>query len=455
MDNYQEIFNLQKDYFNKNNTYSYIFRKEMLNRLYNMIKLNSDSLCEALNKDLGKSKVESYMCEVGLLLMHIKKAIKHLKKLMKPKKVHTEIFNFLAKSKILYDPYGVTLIISPWNYPLLLALDPLIGAISGGNTAVIKLSEYSVHTSKLLKSLINETFNKEYIYAYDGDASECATILELPFDFIFFTGSTKVGKIVLEKASAHLTPVCLELGGKSPCIITKDANLRLAARRIVFGKILNAAQTCVAPDYIYIDETVKDEFITYLIDEILDKLGENPCLNPDYPKIISQKHLDRLINLIDKTKLRYGGKSLNQKLEPTILDNVSFDDQVMQEEIFGPILPVVTYKNIYDVYSKLKNSPTPLALYLFTNDNKIIKEVTSYIRFGGGCINDTIMHLSSDNLPFGGVGESGMGNYHGKYSFYTFTHPKSILYKSTKMDIKLRYYPYTNKKEKLIKKILK
>ena len=395
------------------------------------------------------------MCEIGLTLNHIRNAIKHLNKWMKPQRVKTEIFNFPGKSKIIKDPYGVTLIISPWNYPVLLALDPLIGAISGGNTSILKLSEYSPNTSRLLKDLINSNFDSSYIYAFDGDVEESNQILKLPFDFIFFTGSTNVGKIIMEKASHNLTPICLELGGKSPCIVTKDANLEKASRRIIFGKILNAGQTCIAPDYIYVDKEIKDKFIKLLITEIKDKLGDNPCMNENYPKIINIKHLNRLLNLIDKQKLIYGGKTINNKIEPTIIDNVNFDDLVMQEEIFGPIIPIISYDDINEVCSKLKTMPSPLALYLFTNNKKIMKEVTTYLRFGGGCINDTIMHLSSENLPFGGVGDSGMGKYHGRYTFDTFTHQKSIFNKSNKIDIKLRYHPYSIKKEKLIKRILK
>ena len=455
MINYQEIYKLQKEYFNTNITYAYRYRKEMLQKLYKMVKDNEEQLSKALYLDLNKSSLESYMCEIGLLLFHIRKAIKKLKKWMKPQNVKTELFNFPSKGKIIKDPYGVTLIMAPWNYPVLLALDPLIGAIAGGNTCIIKLSEYSTNTSKLLKELINHTFDNSYIYAYDGDIDESNQILSLPFDFIFFTGSTNVGKIVMEKASKNLTPVCLELGGKSPCIVTKDANLELASRRIIFGKVLNAAQTCVAPDYIYIDQSIKDQFIQLLIKEIKDKLGDSPCLNNNYPKIINNKHLERLINLIDNEKLVYGGNTINGKLEPTIIDNVTFDDLVMQEEIFGPIIPIIKFNDINDVYEKLKNTPSPLALYIFSNDKKVVKNITTYIRFGGGCINDTIMHLTSDTLPFGGTGKSGMGMYHGKYTFDTFTHSKSILYKGIKIDIKLRYYPYTLNKEKLIKKILK
>lgn len=455
MNQYLDIFNKQKDFFNTNTTYDYIFRIKMLRKLKKALEEYEDEITKALYVDLNKSSTEAYMCEIGLVKKSISSTIKKLKKWMKPKKVKTGLENFPGSSKIIKDPYGVTLIISPWNYPLLLALDPLVGAIAGGNTCILKLSEYSPSTSKVVKEMISKHFDEQYIYVYDGGVEESTALLDLPFNFIFFTGSTNVGKIVMEKASKNLTPVCLELGGKSPCIVLKDADLKLAARRIVFGKILNAGQTCVAPDYIYIDHSIKDQFIKLLIEEIEDKLGISPCDNTQYVKIINDKHLNRLINLIDSSKVIYGGKSQHQKLEPTIMDNITFDDKVMKEEIFGPIFPIITFNNIDECISQIKSLPSPLALYIFTNNKTHQNYFTKYIRFGGGCINDTIMHLSSDRLPFGGVGYSGMGNYHGRYSFDTFTREKSILKKGNKIDIKLRYFPYNESKEKFIKKILK
>ena len=452
---YQEIFNKQRKLFLSKVTYEYEFRKSMLLKLKKMIKDNINKFEEALYKDLGKAKTESYMCEIGLVLDKISYALKNLKSFMKPTKVSSSLVNFPSSSYIIKDPYGVCLIMAPWNYPLLLSIEPLIGAISGGNTAFLKLSEYSVHTSTLIKKLIKSNFEENYIAVFDGGVDDTTNILKLPFDFIFFTGSEKVGKIVMQAASLHLTPVCLELGGKSPAIVTKNANVKLAAKRIIFGKIINAGQTCVAPDFIYVDEDVKNELIEHLIINIKEMLGDCILDNNDYPKIISKRHLDRLISLIDKNKVIFGGQNNIEKLEITLIDNASFEDKIMQEEIFGPILPIISYKDLNEVKLKLDQLPSPLALYLFSNDKTEIDYFTKYIRFGGGCINDTINHLVGTNMPFGGVGSSGMGNYHGKYTFNTFTREKGILNKSNFLDIKLRYHPYSDKKEKLIKKILK
>ncbi len=452
---YQKIFNKQQELFNSRITYSYEYRKNMLIKLKKLISDNIEELNKVLYLDLGKSRVEAYMCEIGLVLDKIGYAIKHLKKWMKTKKVNTSFSNFPSKSTIIRDPYGTCLIMCPWNYPLLLSIEPLIGAIAGGNTCFLKLSEYSINTSKLLKDLISSNFDENYIAVFNDGVLETTEILKLPFNFTFFTGSEKAGKIVMEASSKHLTPICLELGGKSPTIVTKNADIKLSAKRIIFGKIVNAGQTCVAPDYIYVDENIKDELVKELINNIKEMLGDNPLQNDDYPKIISEKHLNRLLNLIPTNKIIYGGKYNSNKLEPTILDNITFDDEIMKEEIFGPIFPIITYKKLDEVFNTLNKLPTPLALYLFSNNKKEIKEITTYLRYGGGCINDTIMHLVGDSLPFGGVGSSGMGNYHGKYTFDTFTREKGILSKSTKIDIKLRYHPYNKKKEKLIKKILK
>lgn len=454
MNEYQIIYNKQKDYFLSKITYSYKFRKEMLKKLKQMIVDNKEALVKALKCDLNKTEYESYMCEIGLVLHDLSYAIKHLKRWMKIEKVKTNISNFPSKSYITHDPYGVCLIMSPWNYPINLVFEPLIGCIAGGNTSIIKMSEYSINTSKLLVKLINENFDEGYLKAYMGDVTETTAILDLPFDFIFFTGSKKVGQIVMEKASKHLTPVVLELGGKSPVIVTNDASLDKAAKRIVFGKILNAGQTCVAPDYLYVNEDIKNQLIEKIILEIEKALGKNPLENSNYPKIINSKNLERITKLIDYHKVIYGGKHDQEKIEPTLIDNVNDDDLIMQEEIFGPILPIMTYRDIDEVIKYIESKDAPLALYLFTNDKKTIKKVLQ-LRFGGGCINDTIMHLSSDTLPFGGVGGSGIGVYHGKFSFDTFTRKKGILQKSNKIDIKLRYYPYNKKKQKIINKILK
>ena len=453
-DIYMNVYEKQKKFFLTKETYSYPFRKQMLLTLKQMIKDNEKEITKALYLDLGKSEYEAYMTEIGLVLHDINYAIKHLRNWMKPKSVRTSLSNFPSKSIIYHDPYGVCLIMSPWNYPVNLVFEPLIGAIAGGNTCIIKMSEYSCNTSILLEKLISKTFDEKYIKAYYGDVAETAEILKLPFDFIFFTGSEKVGKIVMAAASNHLTKVVLELGGKSPVVVDKNVDIKLVTRRIAFGKIINAGQTCVAPDYIYVHNDIKSDFIKSLIEEIKTMLGDSPLLNDNYPKIINERHFQRVMNLINFDKVIYGGKSENMKIEPTIMDNVTYSDMVMQEEIFGPIFPIIGYTNLDEVIREIEEHDGPLALYLFSNDKKVKKKMLM-TRFGGGCINDVLMHLCSDTLPFGGVKTSGMGNYHGKYSFSTFTREKGILNKSTKMDIKLRYHPYNEKKQKIVKKILK
>ena len=455
MDNkYLSVYEKQKKYFLTKETYNYAFQKQMLLTLKQMLIKNEKAIMDALYLDLGKSNYEAYMTELGLVLNDINFAIKHLKKWMKPKRVKTNISNFPSKSMIYHDPYGVCLIMSPWNYPVNLAFEPLIGAIAGGNTCIIKMSEYSTNTSVLLEKLFNETFDEKYIKAYHGDVTETTEILKLPFDFIFFTGSEKVGKIVMASAASHLTKVVLELGGKSPTIVDDNVNIELVTKRIAFGKIINAGQTCVAPDYIYVHENIKPQFINALIKEIKLMLGSNPLTNPDYPKIINERHYQRILSLIDQSKVIYGGKGCNLRIEPTIMDNVTYDDAVMQEEIFGPIFPIMSFKDIDEIISEIECHPEPLALYLFSNNKEIKKKILK-MRFGGGCINDTLMHLSSETLPFGGVNNSGMGSYHGKYSFSTFTREKGVLSKSTHIDIKLRYHPYNEKKQKIVRKILK
>lgn len=452
---YQQVFDKQTKFFQTKTTYSYSFRIQMLKQLKNMIVMYQKEISKAVFLDLGKSEMETYMCEIGLVLQSIKYAQKHLKGWMKTKKVKTSFVNYPSKSYVVKDPRGVTLIISPWNYPVLLALDPLIGAIVGGNTCILKLSEISQYTSSLLVQLLNQTFPSHYIKAYHGEVEETTNLLNLPFDFIFFTGSERVGKIVMEKASKHLTPVCLELGGKSPCLVTKDADIYLAAKRIAFGKILNAGQTCVAPDFIYIDETIKDSFIKELENELNQMLGNHPLDNQDYPKIIHPKHHERLTNYLKQETIIYGGKFNFEKIEPTLLYPVQWDSPIMQEEIFGPIFPILTYSSLEEAIKQLEKMPHPLALYVFGKDKDTLSSLMTTLRFGGGCMNDTVMHLVSDSLPFGGVGPSGMGSYHGKYTFDTFTRSKGILRKSTKLDIKLRYHPYTNQKQKIVQKILK
>lgn len=452
-----ELVNNQRTYYNLGETRKYENREKALKELYKAIVKNEDKIKAALLKDLNKASGEAYLSEIGVTLKEIRYLLKHLKKLMKNKKVRTEITNFPAKSFISPYPYGVTLIMSPWNYPIFLTLAPLAGAIAAGNTVVIKPSNYSPATSDIIEEMISHIYPKEFVTVVKGGREENQDLLNQRFDYIFFTGSTSVGKIVMEKASKNLTPVSLELGGKSPTIVTEDAKIDLAAKRIVFGKLINSGQTCVAPDYILVDKKIEVELIEKLIFYIKEFLGEEPLNNPDFGKIINEKHYERLIGLIKNHEIAFGGYGDENTLRicPTILKNVSPESPVMQEEIFGPILPIIAYNNIEEAISFVNNRPHPLAFYLFSTSNVTIDEFLNSCQFGGGCINDTIMQVASDYLPFGGVGDSGMGSYHGKASFDTFTHYRSIIKKSNLIDLPIRYLPISKKKEKLIKKVLK
>lgn len=447
----------QKEFFEKGYTLNIKFRIDALKKLYKAIEDYSDKLKEALYKDLGKSSFEADMCEIRLTLSEISYQLKHIKKFSKEKTVYTPLPNFASRSYIKPSPYGNVLIMSPWNYPVLLTLEPLCNAIAAGNTAIIKPSAYAPNVSSALNELVETTFDPSYIKVIEGGRNENKSLLEEKFDYIFFTGSVNVGKEVMKKASENLTPVTLELGGKSPVIIDKSANLKLAAKRIVFGKYLNCGQTCVAPDYILIDETIKDSFVKYVKEEINKQFGTTPLLNKDYGKIINKKHFERVLSLIDINKLVHGGAYDENELriEPVVLDNVSLSDKVMQEEIFGPIMPILTYENLDQAISIIKNFPHPLAFYLFTSDKSIERKLTSVIGFGGGCINDVVVHLSTSEMGFGGFGESGMGSYHGKEGFRTFSHYKSIMDKKTWIDLPMRYQKYTEFNHKLIKFFLK
>ena len=455
--NIEQIVNAQRQFFASNKTFDIKFRLEALDKLKASIKKHETELLDAVHKDLGKSASESYMCEVGLTLAEITHFRKHLRSWSCTRRKLTPLTNFHAKSMIVQEPYGVVLIMSPWNYPVLLTLEPLIGAIAAGNCAVVKPSAYSPETSAVVQKLISETFDSEYVAVVTGGRAENADLLEQKFDYIFFTGGVTVGKLVMEKASKHLTPVTLELGGKSPCIIDHTANLRIAARRITFGKFLNCGQTCIAPDYILVEKSVHDEFVRLLKEETVRMYGEDIFANNDYGKMINQKHFDRVSGLIATEKVAYGGrlKSETLQIEPTILDNVTSDDAVMQEEIFGPVLPIIVVENTDEAINFIKSRPKPLALYLFTSDQKVEKQFLSQVPFGGGCVNDTIIHIATTNLPFGGVGNSGMGSYHGKKTFETFSHAKSVVKKYTWLDISMRYQPYTSWKDKLVRMFLK
>ncbi len=452
-----ELVQKQRDFFRSGKTFSIEYRLQALKALKSAILRYEERLTAALHTDLGKSQTEAYMCEIGLTLSELGYVQKHLRSWARNRCVATSLANFHAKSFIVQEPYGVTLIMSPWNYPVLLTLQPLIGALAAGNCCVLKSSAYSPETSRVLSDLIGEIFPEEYVAVVQGGRQENHDLLEQKFDYIFFTGGVSVGKLVMEKAAQHLTPITLELGGKSPCIIDKTANVRLAARRIVFGKYLNCGQTCVAPDYVLIDKSLKDKFLQFVKEEIKNMYGANPLENPAFGKIVNRKHFDRLLGLIDTEKVFVGGKNDAEKLKiaPTVLDNVTPEDAVMQEEIFGPILPILSINSVDEAYDFVKSRPHPLALYLFTNDKKTERRFLREVPFGGGCVNDTIIHLASSNLPFGGVGESGMGTYHGKKTFETFSHAKSVVKKYQWIDLSLRYLPYTNWKQKLIRFFLK
>ncbi len=451
------IVEKQREYFSENKTLDVNKRIEYLKKLREELLKNEEKISDAIKSDLGKSKFESYMCEVGLVVSEISYMIKHTRSYAKEKRVATPLAQFHSRSFKKPMPYGVVLIMSPWNYPLLLTLDPLVDAVAAGNTAVVKPSAYSPETSAVIKKIIESVFPAEYVSVVTGGREENNHLLSEKFDYIFFTGSKVVGRVVLEKASAYLTPVTLELGGKSPCIIDKSANLKLAAKRIVFGKYLNCGQTCVAPDYILCEKTVKDEFLSYVKAEIITQYGENGLENAAYGKMISEKHFDRVCSLIDEKKVFFGGKSDKNtlKIEPTVLDNITWDDAVMKEEIFGPLMPVLTYENIDDVIKTVNSHDKPLALYIFSENKKVSKKVMSECVFGGGCINDTIIHLATSNMGFGGVGESGMGSYHGKVGFDTFTHHKSIVDKKTWIDLPMRYQPYKKFNEILLRMFLR
>lgn len=456
----QEIKDLvtrQRKYFQTGATLPVSVRVDALKRLYGVISGCEKEIHTALKRDLGKSGFESYMCETGLVLEEISYMLKHIHRFAREKNVRTPLAQFHSRSFKKPSPYGVTLIMSPWNYPFMLTLSPLVDALAAGNTAVVKPSAYSPHTSDVILQILSQCFDPEYVAVVTGGRTENTCLLREHFDYIFFTGSQFVGKEVMRNAAEHLTPVTLELGGKSPCIVDKSADIKLAAKRIVFGKYLNCGQTCVAPDYIYCHRSVKDRLVKEVQKQIQKQYGKQPLRNPNYGKIINEKHFDRLLGLIDKNKTVHGGDSDRHalRIEPTVLDNVTFADAVMQEEIFGPIMPILIFDNLDEAIRNINAMPHPLALYLFTSDKAAAKKVTSRCGFGGGCINDTIIHLATTEMGFGGFGESGMGSYHGKVGFDTFSHYKSIVDKKTWIDLPMRYQPYRKLHEKMIRFFLK
>ncbi len=471
----------QRAFFNSGKTRPVSFRKAELAKLRDAILANEAGILDALAKDLCKSDFEAFTTELVGVLGELKHVRKNLAKWAKTRKTGAGLFNFPGKALSFHDPHGVCLIMSPWNYPFMLTLSPVIGAIAAGNTVIVKPSAYSPATSAIIAKILSEAFEPDHVACVEGGRDVNQDLLSQRFDYIFFTGSVEVGKLVMESASKFLTPVTLELGGKSPCIVDSTADIALAARRIAWGKCLNSGQTCVAPDYLLVHQSVKDKLVAALKAQIRDFYGNDPHLNPEFPRIVNRRHFDRLTALIalssgsrgatDEPRkpgpanalggaqanplsmLVSGGRSDFEtlKIEPTIIDGVTWDDPLMQEEIFGPIIPIITWREESDITEKILARPRPLAFYLFSADRTRVSRMINRIPFGGGCVNDTVMHLATDGLPFGGTGESGMGCYHGKYSFDTFSRVKGVLDKSTVMDVKLRYPPFAGKYKKFRK----
>lgn len=455
MKNIEMLLERQRSFFEKGSTRNIDFRIRQLLHLKKSIKNNEPQILEALKKDLNKSPFESYATEVGMVLEEINYLLKNIRRLAKTERVRTPITQFPSVSRIYKEPYGSVLIMAPWNYPIQLSLSPLAGAIAAGNCVILKPSEYAPHSMAVLKKVVEEVFPEKYAAVIDGDMEVNKQLLQCKFDYIFFTGSVAVGKIIMSEAAKNLTPVTLELGGKSPCIVDETADIALAAKRIAWGKFLNAGQTCVAPDYILVHEKVKEVLILELKKQISKLYGNSPIHNEEFPKIINERHFNRLLSLIEEEKVLFGGKYNREllKIEPTVLELDNAESIIMKDEIFGPLLPVLTFRSMKEVKSFVNSRPKPLALYLFTtskgNEGYIMKNTS----FGGGCVNDTIVHLATTSMGFGGVGESGMGSYHGNLSFSTFSHSKSVLKKSNILDIPLRYPPYKNKIN-LLRKIL-
>ena len=454
----EQILTLQRRYFHTGATLPVGFRLSMLRKLRSALDRYEPELTAALAEDLGKSDFESFMCELGLVRTELTYLTRNLRRLAAERRVPTPLAQFAARSYEKPVPYGNVLIMSPWNYPVLLTLDPLAEAIAAGNTAVLKPSAYAPATSGVLRRLIADCFPPEYVAVVTGGRAENAALLDQKFDLVFFTGSQAVGREVLRRTAEHLTPAILELGGKSPCIVDETAKLDLAARRIVFGKLLNCGQTCVAPDYVLCHSSVKEPLMEALCREVRRQYGEAPLENPDYGHIINEKHFDRVCGLIDPAKVVLGGQARREtrQIAPTVLDGVTWEDPVMREEIFGPLLPVLTFERFEEIYDRLADRPKPLALYLFSEDKARVREVMGRCAFGGGCVNDVIIHLATDRMGFGGVGESGMGAYHGRTGFDAFSHTKSIVDKKTWLDLPMRYQPYDRKRYgKLLRLFLK
>ena len=443
----EAILQCQRDFFRTGATLPVPFRLDALDRLYRAVSARQPEICAALKEDLGKSETESFMCEIGMVLSEISYMRRHIRRFSRPKTVHTPLAQFPSHSFTQSVPYGNTLIMSPWNYPFLLSMEPLVDAVAAGNTAILKPSAYAPATAEIMKSLVEECYPSEFVTVVTGGRQENSVLLEQKFDLIFFTGSQAVGKEVLRRAAEHLTPAVLELGGKSPCIVDASADIALAAKRIVFGKFLNCGQTCVAPDYILCHSSVKEQLIAELKKQITTQFGPEPLKNPDYGKIINRKHFDRLCSLMDPEKVVLGGEADASacRIAPTLLSDVTPDDPIMGQEIFGPLLPILTFERFDEVVSFVEAGGKPLAAYLFSRDAEQIRQFRTRLPFGGGCVNDTIIHLATSEMGFGGVGESGMGAYHGKAGFDAFSHKKSIVDKKIWLDLPMRYQPYSSK----------
>lgn len=457
MDTGKELKNIiknQRDFFNTNTTKSVEYRLQMLQRLKKIINANEEKILSALYNDLSKSKSEAYMSEVAMVYAELDEALKKVREWSRPQRARGTIGTFPAKNYVFSEPYGIVLIMSPWNYPFNLAIAPLIAAISAGNCAVIKCSKESKYTSNLIKEIINNTFDKKYIYCVDSDI-EYNDVIYQKYDYIFFTGSSRVGKIIMRAASKNLTPVSLELGGKCPCIVDESANIKIAAKRIVWGKLLNAGQTCVSVDYVAVHNSVKEKLIKCILKEIKSRYHD--ALNSNtYPRIINEHHYKRLLNLIKVEKNIIGGRAdeFSRKIEPTVLPEADFEDEIMKEEIFGPLLPIIEYDDIKKLIRTIKEREKPLACYVFTKYEKTARHIIKSISYGGGCVNDVVIQVSNHYMPFGGVGNSGIGSYHGKYGFDTFSHKKSVVWNETMLDLPIRYAPFNLLKFRILKYIL-
>lgn len=457
MNKLKSLLTAQKEFFSSGKTRDVSVRIEQLKKLKQLLIDNEQLLIEEVHKDFSKSAFETYVTEIGLVITDINFALKNIDQWTKEQAVSTSLVNFPSKNFIITEPYGCALIIAPWNYPILLALQPLVGAIAAGNTAILKPSELTPNTSSTLERLISNEFSPEYIKVVLGGVEESSALVKMDFDYIFFTGSTKVGKIIMREAAEKLTPLTLELGGKSPCIVEETANIEISAKRIAWGKFINAGQTCVAPDYLLVQESVKEQFLEYLKQAVIQLYGEDPKNSPDFPRIINHTHFDRLKLLLSDGDIVVGGEVDRESkyIAPTVIDNITLDDAIMKEEIFGPILPVLSFNKMEECEKIINARPRPLALYVFTSTQDVEDKILRNISFGGGAVNDTIAQLGNHHLSFGGVGASGFGSYHGKASFDSFSHKKSVMKKPFWPDLPFRYAPYGDVKLELVKKILK